>query len=71
MQHEFVRFKKRSVEEMDALRPKNSKLKKKLETEMVNTRGKDKETPMISGFPHISTRSVKLKNKACITPLPE
>lgn len=43
MQQEFVEFKKKSVEEMDALRQENLRVKRKVKAEGVVDKGKEKE----------------------------
>jgi len=43
MQQEFVEFRKRSTEEIEALRQKNSCLKRKVEAEIVTDKAKEKD----------------------------
>jgi len=63
MQQEFAEFRKRSVKEMDVIRQENSRLKRKVEAEGINAKGKDKETPNDLYMAHKTSLHAKSPSK--------
>jgi len=56
MQRKFVEYKKRTTEEMDALRQENARLKRKVEG---GDKGKEKENPQNTTFVQKTTLEIE------------